>query len=107
MVYMANDQKPWGCLVRLFWMLAGNAILVVIAAKMATAGGISLPIDVGFWLTVLLIVAARFVDIRYFEGRDEFGNAATMRDWRRHAIWVVSIATLIWLLIRIVAAVRG
>ena len=97
---MANDQKPWGCLVRLFWMLAGNAVLVVLAAKMASTGP-SFAIDAGYWCTVPLIIAARYVDIRSFAGRDEYGNPATVRDWRCHAAWVVAIAAAVWLLIRL------
>lgn len=104
---MSNDRSPWGCLVRLFWMIVGYGVLVLLAAQMVGTGRAFSVLDLGFGATVLLVIAARFVDIRFFDGRDEFGNPATMSDWRRHAIWVISIAALVWLAIRLIAFLRG
>ena len=72
-----------GCLIRLFWMIVGNALLFFCAMAIAQ-GGSSLfaPIDALFWILVGSLLIARYVDIQYFNGLTGDGAAATMADWR-------------------------
>ncbi len=103
---MENEQTPEsaantsivGCLVPVFWMLAGNGILAVCAVAIASKGiGIFSLLDVFYWLTVGCLVAARYADIRYLGGRTTDGTSATMAHWRRYALILVVAVTVVWI----------
>jgi hypothetical protein len=86
-----------GCLIRLFWMIVGNALLFLCA--MAIAQGTSSwfsPIDALFWIIVGSLLITRYVDIRYFNGMTGDGDAATMADFRRYAVLLAMIAFCLW-----------
>jgi hypothetical protein len=79
-------DEPTGCLgtlLRLFWMLGGVAILIFAGLDMVLKGN-RVPTIVLYWLTVVAIIAARFVDIRFFRGETCNGKPATMRHLIRH-----------------------
>jgi hypothetical protein len=52
--------------------------------------------DLLFWLIVILLVIARYVDIAYFEGGTSYGEKATMKHWRRYVVGLVLISLTAW-----------
>lgn len=91
-------DAPAGCLIRLFWMIVGNALLFFCA--MAIAQGTSSlfePIDALFWILVGSLLITRYVDIRYFNGMTSDGDAATMADFKRYALLLGFIAIGLWI----------
>ena len=95
-------DAPWGCLLRLFWFLLGNIILVIVAVKLLLQptrwfSGL----DVFYWSVVVLIVAARYAEIRYFQGSAGDGKLATLQDWRRFAIVTLLSAGGAWVAVHV------
>lgn len=87
-------------------MVIGNAILLFIGAQLIQSDRHLSGLDIAYWLVVLLVVSARFVDIKYFAGTDEYGTPASLRHARRFAIKVVSVAGILWLVIHLVIEIR-
>jgi hypothetical protein len=90
-----SDQSPAqaGCLLRLFWMIVGNAIvygsLAYVALNKLAFPGV---LDIVVWLTVVLTIVARRVDITRWQGTTASGEPATLEHWRRYAVIVVLVA---------------
>lgn len=87
-----NAPAPAGCLLRLFWMLVGNAIVYASLAMIAMNGA-AFPsaLDAVIWVTVMLTILARRVDITRWEGKTAGGEPATLAHWRRYAVTVVAV----------------
>lgn len=83
---------PAGCLLRLFWMFLGNAVVYASLAVIATRGApFPSALDAVVWLAVALTIAARRLDITRWQGKTASGEAATLAHWRRHAVIVVAV----------------
>ena len=92
-----RDQSG-GCLLRLFWMVVGNMLLLLAAlAILERPSRVIGPADLVFWTTVAGMLAARYADIRHFDGRTADGQPATMAHWRTYATWVCGGAGVLWL----------
>ena len=100
----AIDSKPdskqdsgSGCLVRIGWLLVGNAILVVSTRSIVLnhEGFVSLA-DLVFWAAVLGMIALRHLDIARLEGRTVTGEPATLSHWRRYAVLMSVAAAVVW-----------
>jgi len=95
-----KDSGPGGagCLVRVYWMLFGNAIMwFLLAFIVAKRPKLPSALDAIYWLTVLSLVVARFVDIRYHNGRTAYGDdPATLKHWWRYVVLLVIAAFGSW-----------
>jgi hypothetical protein len=103
---MADAQAPkvegqsntLGCVLRMFWMLAGNAIPMFTAIWIAKArvpwGSVA---DLLFWSAIVSLVLARYLDVAYFHGTTSTGEPATMAHWRKHALLAVVLGGVVWL----------
>ncbi len=104
-----SEQQPRidsiSCLLlRVFWILAGNMMLVVLGLYIAVhAPPLPSITDVAYGAVVLLIIAARFFDLSYFQGNP----AGAHNDWRRHALILLICAGLAWSAARLVAAIAS
>jgi hypothetical protein len=85
-----------GCLLRVYWMLLGNALVFLCAYLIAQAGGLFSAVDVFYWLAVAGLLGARYVDVRYMNGRTAEGQPATTRDWRRYRLGVLGVSVVLW-----------
>lgn len=83
--------------LRLFWMFLGNTVLGVSALMIVQAGASFSLIDILYWLTIPLLVAARYVDISWFKGDTAYGEPASMSHWRRYTVVLLLIAVGAWL----------
>jgi len=101
-------ESPLGPLVRLFWVLLGNAILAFCAVSIAQSDpGFGTAADAIFWTTVGCLMAARYVDIRYLGGYTAYGEPATMAHWRRYSVILAVISAAVWALVHAVARFGG
>ena len=96
--------SPAGCLLRLFWMMIGNVLLLFCAYGIIQHRSSVLSIaDALYWAIVGSLLATRYVDIRYFHGTTGDGDPASLADWRRYTVLVVLVAVGLWLVARATA----
>ena len=103
---MAEQPKPTtssaqtgalGCLVRLYWMMLGHAVLFFSLLLIARAGGLALSAaDVVYWAAVFSLVVIRYVDVRYLGGSTSTGQPASLSDWRRYALLLTLLSLVAW-----------
>ncbi len=83
-------QTPAGVLLRVFWRVVGNIVVYVAWVMMVlTTAPLPSMLDAVVWLTVLLMLVARRVDIVRYSGRTMDGEPATLEDWRRYVAVLV------------------
>ena len=91
----SNNQATVGCLARIFWMFAGNIVLVLSANFVRERqGGFLSVADLVFWAVVACLMAVRYIDIKRLNGLTATGQPASPTTWRRYAaiLFVVSLA---------------
>jgi len=83
--------------VRVFWMLLGNTILVILTIFILRGERWTFhAVDAVFWITVSLQIFARYLDIRFYGGLTSTGESATMANWRKYVIIVLICSTILW-----------
>ena len=94
------QQHLRGCLTRLCWMALGNLALLITAMLIAGNRKTSFSgADIAFWLIVGVLLVARYADIKWLDGHTaDNRQAATLRHWRRYAIFLIVISLVVWLL---------
>ena len=94
-----TDRTPVaGCLSRLFWMFGGLIVLIFLSFSIYNQHSFSIR-DLGFWLLVLALVIIRYVDIRYLHGQTAEGEPATMTNWRRYCVGLLSGSLVAWMIL--------
>jgi len=84
-----------GCLTRLFWMLIGNAILLITLVQIFQSEKFG-TLDIIYWLTVIIILAVRYIDIRYLDGKTIDDQPATISHWYRYAVDLIALCLALW-----------
>src|SRR4030095_16555071 len=95
----ADSSPPFlGAVARLYWMLLGNAVLSLIAFRIAQRGPERTWItDVPFWTVVASLVLVRYLDIARLGGTTAAGAPASFRDWRQYSWRLLLIALAVWI----------
>jgi hypothetical protein len=103
------DLGGMGCLTRILWIGVGNMALVFSATFIAQGHYASFSkADMVFWITVVLMVLIRYVDITRFQGLTAQGHQpATLAQWRRYVVLLIVISSLLWLLAHGIAYLIG
>jgi hypothetical protein len=103
---ISEHSSEAGCLIRLYWMFLGNAILFVLLAYLfQNRPQFPSLLDVGCLLALVSLVAARYIDIRQFNGTNRDNSApATMADWRKYTLFLVTGSVAVWLAIRVIVS---
>ncbi len=86
------NRTATGVLLRVFWRVVGN--IVVYAAWVTivlTTAPLPSMLDALVWLTVMLMLIARRVDIVRYSGRTMDGEPATLEDWRRYVATLMGV----------------
>ncbi|MFZ2656594.1 MAG: hypothetical protein WAX69_16795 [Victivallales bacterium] len=90
-----SSENSSGCLLRLYWMLFGNVIILAAGAMLAKTGNFVLYGSVYLSLLASLIIA-RYVDIMYCKGyKSDDSGPATMSDWRKYAVLTFAVYMII------------
>ncbi len=98
-----DDKAPgcFGVLIRLFWLYGGVVILIFSGVDIALRGNRAFTI-VLYWLAVVAIMVARFVDIRFFHGETYNGKPATMKHWRRHVVLILAFSSIFFVVLMLI-----
>jgi hypothetical protein len=82
---------------RLLWMALGNVWLVFSSISIVQHQGERFDVaDLVFWITVPVMILARYLDIKLWDGQTAVGTPATMAHWRRYAVLLVACSTAAW-----------
>jgi len=93
----AETPALGGCLLRVFWLLVGNAILLLVAVMLLLESPWTIGLKDGlFWATAVAVVAARWVDVTHYGGRTAEGGEATLGHVGKHALTIGAGAAAIW-----------
>jgi len=86
-----------GCLVRLYWFLAGNVALLILARAILQArDGFLTWRDAAFWAVAASLALVRYLDVRFLGGRTAEGTPATPRHWRRYTVSLATASLIVW-----------
>ena len=83
--------------LRVFWMFLGNTALGVCLLMIVQQGAAFTYADPIYGIVLLLLVAARYVDIVRYNGVTAYGDPATPAHWRRYTISLLLLAGGGWL----------
>lgn len=90
-----------GCFTRLYWMLVGNVILVILFISLVhNKPEFPSLADLGCLLAVASLMFVRYVDIRHLKGETGFNTPATLDHWRKYAFFLMIGSLGVWLVIR-------
>lgn len=93
-----------GCLLRLIWTLAGNAtIFLCLAAIAITRPQLPSSLDYVIAITLVVMLAARWLDVTRHGGRTLSDEPATPRHWRRYVVTLLSATLAAWSLAHLIA----
>ncbi len=92
-----EHTNPAGCLTRLYWIFLGNALLFF-AVGMLIDKRPKFPalLDAVCLFAMVSLVAVRYIDIRYYKGETGDGTLATMEQWRKYALILVTGSIAVW-----------
>jgi len=98
-----NDQTSdkqgsgLGIIMRLFWMVFGNAVLFIsIMFIFQHEGGVFHAADVVFWITVAALVIVRYLDIKVLGGLTVTGVPASTAHWTKYVAILLISSTAVW-----------
>jgi hypothetical protein len=90
-----------GAVARLYWMLAGNAILYLLALTIVQQGHRrASTTDVAFFAVVASLILVRYLDIAWLGGATASGKPASLGDWYRYVAWLLPLSLAVWIIAR-------
>lgn len=93
-----------GSVARVYWMLAGNAALSLLAIGIVQHGRERTWVtDAAFWATFASLLLVRYVDITRLRGTTASGEPASIGDWYRYAGGLLLLSLTVWILAQAVA----
>ena len=108
-----NDQPAekydsiFSLMVRVFWMLFGNVILLVSAALIfQRKDWMFHTADIVFWGTVVALVLTRYLDIKLYNGLTAGGEPASMSHWRKYAAVLLIGSMVVWVLLHMISCLK-
>jgi hypothetical protein len=100
------DARGLSTLARLYWMLVGNGILVLLALAI-TQDRLqrAWTTDAAFWAVVASLVLVRYLDVARLGGKTASGEPASLRDWYRYSRGLLLLAAVVWIVLRAIPLV--
>ncbi len=95
----ADRHAARGCLLRVYWMLLGNAFVALFAYGIVQKGGALTAMDIFYWRGADSLVITRYVDIRFLAGTTAEEEPATMKHWQRYSLRVTAAFGILWLIV--------
>lgn len=96
---MAENETTSGrdILIRVFWMMVGPLLLVILAYNiMRTGGGWFTNSDYGFLAVLAVIGLVRWLEFRFGHPRTASGEPATTRHLRRFLVGLALGGLIVW-----------
>ena len=86
-----------GCLVRFAWLIVGHGaiLLSLVWAFQSQRTGFAVA-DVVLWGAVVACIALRYLDVSRLNGLTATGRPASIADWRRYALILITAALVLW-----------
>ncbi|OQX26156.1 MAG: hypothetical protein BWK80_11905 [Desulfobacteraceae bacterium IS3] len=85
-------------LIRVFWMMIGNMALGLCAVFITIN---SIPYfsvyDFIYWIIVVMLITARYIDVKKLKGLTADGDPATIAHWRRHTVRLILVSLPLWI----------
>ncbi|MFH0918971.1 MAG: hypothetical protein V1913_01300 [Fibrobacterota bacterium] len=92
-----------GLFLTLFWVLAGNCSLIYIAYSIGFRKNIEpARYAILYVLNILALMAARYLDIRFYQGNTTEGEPATLEHWMAYTRKLFIIAFLLLIVVFLV-----
>lgn len=81
MIEKSNSKNPpiLALFLRLYWMVLGYLPALLVAVNILKKDNKSGIMFLVFFLTILLIIKVRFIDIKFYNGTTADGGVATMK----------------------------
>lgn len=90
-------------MTRLFWMMIGPAILVLLTSSVAAqGGGWAAPQDLAFLVVLAAVILARWFEFRSGNPQTSTGDPATPADLRRYVIGATVIGLSVWVVANVI-----
>jgi hypothetical protein len=100
------DARGISTLARLYWMLVGNGILVLLALAITQdRHQRALTTDAAFWAVVASLLVVRYLDVARLGGKTASGEPASLGDWFRYSRRLLLIAAVAWIVVRAIPLV--
>ena len=90
-----DTQRGLGTIVRIYWTLISNVTLGILAIGISHRHSGINSLDVFYLITVVLLIAVRYCDIKYFTASSD--KRTTMADWRKYVLLLLLITGGMWL----------
>jgi len=91
-----------GAFLRAFWMFGGNVLLFFVTIAIFEKGARTPNLlDTLYWAIVVLLVLAKYLDVRCYHGLTGQGEPATMKHVRRYVVILVQVTAVVWGLLRL------
>jgi hypothetical protein len=92
-----------GAVARLYWMLAGNAVVYLLALAIAQQEHQpTSTTDVVFGAAVVSLIL-RYLDITRLGGATAAAEPASLGEWYRYVVWLLLLSLTVWIIARAVA----
>ena len=94
------ESEPIGCVglvVRIMWLLVGNAALFMLAVLIFQKRGFS-ALDAVFWAIAAALALLRYMDITRLKGLTSNSEPATLKHWRIYAAKLLLASVILWAL---------
>lgn len=101
------SSGAFGVVARLYWMLAGNAALGLLAALIATTSAALSWFDLAYGVVFASLIAVRYADVFLLGGSTADGVPATRTHWRRYSVVLSLICVAVWVVARAAAILVG
>ena len=97
-----DPQSGAGFLVRLYWLFIGNVLLFFLLVFIFEKRPPLLSrLDVTYLVAVASLIVARYIDIRFLNGRTGEDKPATMTDLGQYMMIIGPAGVGAWLLVRV------
>jgi hypothetical protein len=103
----SSSSGALGAAARLYWMLAGNAALGLLAALIAKTSAALSWLDLAYWAVFASLIAVRYADVALLGGSSADGVPATRTHWRRYSVVLSLICVAVWVAARAAALLIG
>jgi hypothetical protein len=83
--------------VRLYWFIYGYIFTLYSINEIFQEKGLFFSKgDFLYWLSILMLVVMRFIDVKFLHGDTADGNPATIKDFFQYSIMLFVISLVIW-----------
>ncbi|HLP61288.1 MAG TPA: hypothetical protein VK186_20765 [Candidatus Deferrimicrobium sp.] len=88
-------------LIRFFWIFFAVALLIFFTIFISQRN-VPIIIDAAFWLTVIVLVVIRYIDIKWLNKQTTNAEQATLKDWRKYSVRLLLASAGLYVLARLV-----